>query len=364
MNLKKLPMSWGYRAIFSLSVFMSIFLIILGASKGSGGAGIGVWYWVYMAWKMYRRDNFSLLLLQKIMLWIHLISIAFLIILIQFSKIDIGELGMESSELVVLASISVVTICLLLRFFEGQLNALSDARGKTAELELVSDKYWEMASEELNSYPHAATWARSFSLSEGDESKARATYLRLRALALQSANGPMHLTDNAGAISSTDGGVFNTHFLIAIVSLAGIGYLFFLDAQSGGSNQPEGGTLSESKQQPYFDSSFDERASLSKSYFAAYTSIKSDFGFSFADTRDSAIDIAKKRCKRNAADGSTCDLWFVEQTNCAVVAKNKIGGFGAGTDIDSTNSFGVAMARCSEASGGMDCDIVFNECVE
>jgi hypothetical protein len=63
------PMSGSYKTVFVLSILMIFVVIIGGIVSGSKVVGFGIWYWGYTAWKMYKRDNHSLVSLQKIMLW-------------------------------------------------------------------------------------------------------------------------------------------------------------------------------------------------------------------------------------------------------------------------------------------------------
>lgn len=45
----------------------------------------------------------------------------------------------------------------------------------------IADKYWEEASTEFASSRHEATWAKSFAMTDGDEAKAKAMYIKNRA---------------------------------------------------------------------------------------------------------------------------------------------------------------------------------------
>jgi len=74
MDSVKTPMSTSYKAVFVLALLMIFVVIIGGAMSGSKSVGFGVWYWGYTAWKMYKRDNESLVSLQKVMLWFEAIA--------------------------------------------------------------------------------------------------------------------------------------------------------------------------------------------------------------------------------------------------------------------------------------------------
>ena len=68
MSSTTILMSTSYKSVFVLSILM-IFLFLIGVvESGSKSVGIGSWYWGYTAWKMYKRDNDSLVSLQKFIL--------------------------------------------------------------------------------------------------------------------------------------------------------------------------------------------------------------------------------------------------------------------------------------------------------
>jgi hypothetical protein len=183
MSSTKSPMSTSYKAVFSLSILMIFLVIIVGAMTGSKSIGFGIWYWGYTAWKMYNRDNGSLVSLQKIMLWFQAIGFSIALAVLQFSDsevrryVDITPLG-----LIILASLSIGITYFLYKFFIKQQSAVdtnSEVSGS-----LIEDRYWEQASRELAGERHEATWARAVAGADGDEAKAKAAYLRIRSLEL------------------------------------------------------------------------------------------------------------------------------------------------------------------------------------
>ena len=74
MSSLKSPMSTSYKAVFVISILMIFAVIMGGALSGSKSLGWGIWYWGYTAWKMYKRDNESLVVIHKVVLWFEAIA--------------------------------------------------------------------------------------------------------------------------------------------------------------------------------------------------------------------------------------------------------------------------------------------------
>jgi len=179
-------MSTSYKAVFALSILMIFVVIIGGAMSGSKSVGFGIWYWGYTAWKMYKRDNDSLVSLQKIMLWFEAIAFSVALAVLLFSDADVRRyVDVTPLGLIILASISMGITYLLYRFFDNQKKISSGTIFTPSSVENVSDKHWEQASRELDGVRHEATWAKAVSSADGDDSKARALYLKIRATSLQ-----------------------------------------------------------------------------------------------------------------------------------------------------------------------------------
>jgi hypothetical protein len=180
MSSVKNPMSTGYKAVFVLSILMIFVVIIGGAMNGSKSVGFGVWYWGYTAWKMYKRDNDSLVSIQKVMLWFEAIafSLALGVLLLSDSDVrryvDITPLG-----LIILASLSIGATYLLYKFFKTQ--QFAPATFAAVSSSSIEDRFWEKASRELEGDRHEATWARTLASADGDEPKAKARYIKIRA---------------------------------------------------------------------------------------------------------------------------------------------------------------------------------------
>jgi hypothetical protein len=179
-------MSPSYRAVFIISIVMIFFVIVGGIASGSKSFGLGIWYWGYIAWKMYKRDNESLISLQKILLYFEAVAFPTVFIILLFSNSETRRYtDVSPMSLVIFATISMVITYLLYKFFRNQQiifsNSLSELTGS-----LIEDRYWEQASRELNGVRHEATWARALASADGDSAKTKAIYLRLRASDLRS----------------------------------------------------------------------------------------------------------------------------------------------------------------------------------
>lgn len=236
MNSLKSPMSSSYKAIFVLSLLMIFFVIIGGAISGSKSVGVGVWYWGYTAWKMYKRDNASLLSLQKIMLWFQAVAFSVALAVLLFSDADVSRyVDITPEGLIALAFLSMGLTYGLYRYFQGQLKVVPERFFVTSSVDKISDKHWEQASRELEGGRHEATWAKSVSASEGDEPKAKALYLKLRATALQNAEYEGNLALAKEDITATSSSSKVNYaflkrygFIVVLLGLAGvIGYFSY-----------------------------------------------------------------------------------------------------------------------------------------
>lgn len=188
MSSIKAPMSSSYKAVFALSILMIFVVIIGGAMSGSKSVGFGIWYWGYTAWKMYKRDNDSLISLQKIMLWFEAIAFSIALVVLLFSDSDVRRyVDVTPIGLIIIATLTIGITYLLYKFFKGQKNT-----GLTSALiggnSSIDDRFWEQASRELESDRHEATWARAMASAEGDDAKTKALYIKIRSADLQRIN--------------------------------------------------------------------------------------------------------------------------------------------------------------------------------
>lgn len=92
----------------------------------------------------------------------------------------------------------------------------------------ILDKFWEQASIELQSSKNEAAWAKAFANSEGNEAKARAMYIKLRARSFQKESHA--LSDEAIGIKPIQENIViaklralcNYFTPVGVISLAGI----------------------------------------------------------------------------------------------------------------------------------------------
>ena len=183
-------MSASYRAIFILSIFMVFFVLIAGAATKSKSSGFGMWIWGYTAWLMYKRRNADLVSFYKGLLWFDVIAAGIALSVLTFSEGDLaGYVGYTAVEAALLFAIVISLTYGLYRFFSNQSNLISESTYFDTNSS-IEDKYWEQAFHEFNVGDRAvAIWARAFSEAEGDENKAKARYLMMRAIQLQQESG-------------------------------------------------------------------------------------------------------------------------------------------------------------------------------
>lgn len=184
MSSVKAPVSSSYKAVFALSILMIFVVIIGGAMSGSKSVGFGVWYWGYTAWKMYKRDNDSLVSLQKVMLWFEAIAFSVALAVLLFSDSDVSRyVDISPIGLIILASLSMGVTYLLYKFFKKHQSAPTTSPSVISSS--IEDRFWEQASRELDGDKHEATWARAMASAEGDEGKTKALYIKTRSSDLQ-----------------------------------------------------------------------------------------------------------------------------------------------------------------------------------
>jgi len=198
MSSAKDPMSTSYKTVFVLSILMIFFVIIGGAMSGSKSVGFGVWYWGYTAWKMYKRDNDSLVSLQKIMLWFEAIAFSIALAVLLFSDSDVRRyVDITPLGLIILASLSMGVTFLLYKFFKKQ--QIVPATSSFVSTSSIEDRFWEQASRELEGDRHEATWARAMASAEGDYAKTKALYIKLRSSDLQQSYSSLNEKNLTGA---------------------------------------------------------------------------------------------------------------------------------------------------------------------
>ena len=183
MSNNKTSMSASYKAVFAFAIFMAFLTLLSGA--GTRGKGtIGVIFWGYAAWLMYKRDNQSLVSFFKTFLWIEGIAGLIGVLVILFS--DTNYLDLSLGGLIVLFGILMGIDYALLLFFKSQLTSKANTTTEvyTANTPASSsndENLWAEAARELNSSDkNSGLWTKCFVLSNGDEKKAEVEYLKQR----------------------------------------------------------------------------------------------------------------------------------------------------------------------------------------
>lgn len=181
MTNSKPKMSASYKAVFILSIFMVFFVLIAGAVTKSKSSGFGMWIWGYTAWLMYKRRNADLVSFYKGLLWFDVIAAGIALYVLTFGEGDVGRyVGYTAVEAALLCAFVISLSYGLYIFFRNQTKLLSVSSSVINDSS-IDDKHWEQASHELDGDRHVATWARAIAESNGDESKAKAVYLKIRA---------------------------------------------------------------------------------------------------------------------------------------------------------------------------------------
>lgn len=194
MTSAKKPMSNSYKAIFAFSLFMILFVFIGQATDASKRNGSGILYWGYTAWLMYRRNNKALFYLQKVMLWF--LVLVFLFCAITFSESDfLVYMGLSRSIFLITALFALGLTYSLYKYFKSQLES-KPLNNNGSSGPLAEDKYWDQASRELEGDRHEATWAKALVTADGDQTKAKAIYLKNRVYNLQFGNSFPPVSNN------------------------------------------------------------------------------------------------------------------------------------------------------------------------
>ncbi len=180
MNSKE-PMSGSYQAVFIFTIFTSIIVFVV--ALGNASSLLGSILWGYAAWLMYKRKNSQLVTLFQTLMWISAIaSVAMIFLLISYGS-DFGFL-----PLLILA-VSCFIYYLLVKFFKNQSSSTVSTplqQKKTAPIKSTpktfdNEALWERAANEFNSnLRKEGLWAKCFADVNGDENKAKASYLKIR----------------------------------------------------------------------------------------------------------------------------------------------------------------------------------------
>ena len=162
---------------------MAIFIFLAGIESGTKTSSFGVLVWSYIAWLMYKRDNTGLISLLKKLLWLDGAITAIGALWVVYSDEGIEELvGYSAVGLLISGVTSMAIFYALLVYFQKQLNIQPvQIKSQIIESDNISDEHWVQAAEELTSQVrNEAIWAKVFSEADGDESKAKARYIKIR----------------------------------------------------------------------------------------------------------------------------------------------------------------------------------------
>ena len=199
MNIDKEPMSAAYRAVFILSIFMMLGVFLGSVLEQSKAGGFGVWVWGYTAWLMTKRRNSELATLFKFLMWRSVVGLA-ACALIFLNSADRSTGG--NAVGVVVAALSLL-LCIaieygLFTFFKKQVNAatvpiqtlpsLSPASSPPNHLNrtvsATNANFAQALSELDGGNQDKGLWARCYADADGDDSRAKAAYLKHRATEL------------------------------------------------------------------------------------------------------------------------------------------------------------------------------------
>lgn len=354
-----------------------IFLVIIaGFVNGSKSYGFGVWVWGYTAWLMYKRNNTNLVMLQQTLLWFNAFATAVGIYMLLNKSSGIDRLvGMSAIGVLVLCVINIIVNYALLQYFKSQLvneNVTPKASPSTPKLsnDQFEDKYWEEAALELNTAKNEAVWAKSYSMADSDESKARALYIKFRAEALFKEANKSALVDEIAHTSTSNQleepkkvKLFSTYEIL-LGAAAFILVLIIIVRTTSSNDTPDSNNLvnNSSSNSQNVSPSLSSSNPMPAYYVSVYTSAESGAGWaSGALTQRDADATAKSTCKKYSKDGHTCKKWFGKEANCVAVARDSAGVFGAAWGPVADTVKKAAVNSCRD-SGGSDCTLGGYQC--
>lgn len=234
----KQPMSVPYMMIFFVALTMTMLVFLAGALSNSKPSGLGVLVWGYTSWLMYRRNNKALVSLYKGLLWFYVVFFPIAIGIMIFSGPDVSRLiDFTLFTFVFLVLITFGVTFFLYKFFHKNLINESKVASKVPD-SIINDRHWEQAVRELDGSKHDATWAKALVNAEGDETRAKAAYLKMRAGDLNSRENAnqdiIKLTaneaDSKPSISLLIWNDFNLVGKISILIIIGLVFYYFYGA--------------------------------------------------------------------------------------------------------------------------------------
>jgi hypothetical protein len=193
------PMAGSYKAIFVLSIFM-IFLSVLAIGESKSGS-LGVIYWGYTTWKMYRRENEDLAELNRVALW--LLGITFIILgfLALADSDNLNNADLSPAGLFILNMLAFGLAYLLYNFFNGKANKESlhvvdsyeDKEHKSPkssenffanemreDTKINDDEIWASALQSYEKKREPGLYARLYAEHGGNEQLIKSGYLSIK----------------------------------------------------------------------------------------------------------------------------------------------------------------------------------------
>lgn len=185
MSQIKQKMSVSYMIIFIFSILMMFVLMVTGAATSSKSSSAAL-IWGYTAWLMFKRRNSDLVQFYKALLWFYVVLFPISIGILIFGGSEVKRLiGYTEIEVFYFFIVTMLLTYGLFFYFKKQVSKSENENISSFTNNVISDNYWGLSAEELKNGRNEAVWAKSFATCDGDESRAKAMYLRLRAHALQ-----------------------------------------------------------------------------------------------------------------------------------------------------------------------------------
>jgi hypothetical protein len=181
MSALKAPTTIAYKLVLAISILF--FLLSFLSNVGRPGRGaLGMLYWGFAIWYMYKRDVSALVSLHRAAFWILATIWGLVGVYLLFADASLEDsLGFTNLGLVVVALLSTGFVYGLYQYFDSYRKVSVATVAQSVELHSIPDRCWERASIEFDSNRHVATWNKSFAMCDGDEAKAKAFYLKARA---------------------------------------------------------------------------------------------------------------------------------------------------------------------------------------
>jgi hypothetical protein len=212
MNSAK--MSGSYKLVFAFWCLVTLAQLFYASLAKTPFSSVMVMVYGYLSWLLYNKDYEKLRIYLKIVFGSALLlGLAAL----QMENLSVfGPFGMSRQELVAGSSLMLGVYAATYIYIRRK--AISTTKQLSVSSIMlddeISDAAWQEAARELAREKHEATWARAFSQAEGDEAKAKAFYLKLRAKALQDGEKNSVSTEVGGVgISKVGDAAYDSRFV-------------------------------------------------------------------------------------------------------------------------------------------------------